>query len=191
MRCSTCGLVFVPSLFFLSPENEKKRYDMHVNNPADDGYRMFLLKLVDPVIHSVPADSHGLDFGSGPEPLLARLLQNQGMQMTCYDPYYRADESIFTRSYDFITACEVVEHLYHPGRELARVYNLLKPGGLLAIMTSLVPGDGSFSSWHYISDPTHVMFFSEESFKWLAGDLGSTLSFPANNVIFLKKQNDD
>jgi hypothetical protein len=66
---------------------------------------------------------------------------------------------------------------------------MLRPGGILAVMTSLWNERTDFASWYYRLDPTHVVFFHEETFRRLAGDLGLACDFPAKNIILLQKQN--
>ena len=76
------------------------------------------------------------------------------------------NEGVFSKTYDFVTACEVVEHLHNPQIELDRLFNLLKPDGVLAIKTQFLPLKDEFSDWYYKRDLTHVCFFSEQSFKF-------------------------
>ena len=188
LRCSRCRLVFVPSSFHLDPAAEKARYDTHQNDPSDAGYRRFLSRLTRPLQAKVPAGSHGLDFGSGPGPTLSVMLEEAGYRMEIYDTYYAPDMNLLTRTYDFITATEVVEHLRDPAGELERLWACLRPGGVLGIMTKLVLDRDAFASWHYIRDPTHISFFSRTTFSWLAKYLGAGLEFVDNDVIFLQKR---
>ncbi|WP_462326151.1 class I SAM-dependent methyltransferase [Desulfoplanes sp.] len=187
-RCSRCSLVFVPSSFHLDPAAEKARYDTHENDPGDVGYRRFLSRLTRPLQALVPVGSHGLDFGSGPGPTLSTMLEEAGYCMDIYDKYYAPDTDLLTRTYDFITATEVVEHLRDPAGELERVWACLRPGGVLGIMTKLVLGRDVFATWHYIRDPTHISFFSRPTFSWLAKQLGAGLDFVDKDVILLQKQ---
>ena len=73
LRCTVCGLVFVPPAQFLSAADEKKRYDLHQNSPEDVGYRRFLARLFIPLEHGLARGSSGLDFGSGRDPTLSRM----------------------------------------------------------------------------------------------------------------------
>jgi hypothetical protein len=186
-RCSRCDLVFVPPAHFLSPEEEKRVYDMHENNPADAGYRQFLSRLHGPMSERLPAGASGLDFGSGPGPTLSLMFEEQGHAMCIYDPFYAPDNSIFERRYDFITATEVVEHLHRPGFELDRLWSLLHPGGLLGLMTKRLDDRHDFAAWHYKNDPTHVVFFSRRCFEWLSAGWGTRPVFPADDVVILQK----
>ena len=71
--------------------------------------------------------------------------------------------------------------------ELTLLYALLKPGGLVAIMTKRVISQTRFATWHYKNDRTHVSFFSEATFKWVAEHLGMELHIVSDDVVFLKK----
>lgn len=187
-RCEACGLVFVPSRQFLSLREEKKRYDLHQNSLLDPGYRGFLNRLLVPLEQRLAPGSSGLDFGSGPVPALARMLEKAGHPMTLYDPYYAPTPAALEEQYDFITASEVVEHLREPRNELDRLWQCLKPGGTLGIMTKFVVDTDAFPEWHYKNDRTHVCFFSEPTFTWLTGRWGADIVFPANDVVLIMKR---
>ena len=185
--CRTCHLVFVPPEHFLSAEDEKAQYDRHQNSPEDQGYRTFLSRLFSPMKARLTQGNRGLDFGSGSGPTLSVMFEEIGYPMTIYDHFYANDPSVLERSYDFITTTEVVEHLHHPRQELDRLWAILKPGGSLGIMTKLVRDREAFATWHYISEPTHVCFFSRSTFKWLAEQWQAELMFEGNDVILFKK----
>lgn len=189
LRCDCCGLVFVPKQFHLSPEQEKAQYDLHENNPDDQGYRQFLSRLADPLLERLPPGSMGLDFGSGPGPCLSLMLEEQGHSMAVYDLYYADNRALLEGEYDFITATEVVEHLSQPVKELQRLWGMLRPGGYLGLMTKLVSDRNKFASWHYKTDPTHISFFSQQSFEYLGQQWGcSPLFIGADVIIFRKPQ---
>ncbi|MDT8388681.1 MAG: class I SAM-dependent methyltransferase [Thiogranum sp.] len=186
-QCARCRLVFVPPSHRLPAQQEKAHYDLHENDPGDSGYRNFLGRLFTPVCERVPAPASGLDFGSGPGPTLSLMFREAGYGMTIYDPYYAPDASALKRSYDFITASEVAEHLYAPGEVLTQLLALLRPGGWLGIMTKLVIDQAAFATWHYKLDPTHVCFFSRDTFAWWARQSGCALTFVGADVILLRK----
>ncbi len=94
---------------------------------------------------------------------------------------------MLARQYDFITATEVVEHLASPGRELARLWSLLEPGGWLGVMTKLARDREAFAGWHYKNDPTHVSFFSHATFYWLGQRWGTVPDFVAGDAILMQK----
>jgi len=187
-RCENCSLVFVTPDQYLSAEAEKAEYDLHRNNPGDEGYRRFLGRLFLPMQQCLPAGSCGLDFGSGPGPTLSLMFEEAGFDMAIYDHFYARDPSVFVRQYDFITATEVVEHLHQPWPELKRLWGLLKPGGKLGIMTKLVQNRDAFARWHYKNDLTHVCFFSSSTFEWLAGKWQADVVFVDKDVVIFHKR---
>ncbi len=187
-RCSKCHLVFVPPLYFLSPDEERAVYDHHENSAQDLAYRHFLGRLFEPVSERLAPHSQGLDFGSGPGPTLSVMFEEAGHSMKLYDPFYAPEVKPLQQEYDFITASEVVEHLHHPQRELDRLWACVKPNGLLGIMTKRVIDQKTFARWHYKNDPTHVSFFSIETFHWLAGVWHATLSVYGTDVVLFTKR---
>lgn len=189
-RCSYCRLVFVPPEYRLSREEEKERYDLHENDPSDEGYRNFLKRIVEPLNSLLPPGSEGLDFGSGPGPALHLMFEERGHSMDLYDPLYENNRKVFDRTYDFITATEVVEHIHNPGKVLDRLWHHLRPEGYLGIMTKRVRNPEAFKSWHYIRDKTHVAFFSAETFEWLSRRWNATLRFEESDVVVFQKNGD-
>lgn len=187
-QCARCELVFVPPASRLAPADERAVYDRHENSPDDLGYRRFLSRLFKPLRERLPSGARGLDFGAGPGPTLSVMFEEAGHPMAIYDPFYAPDREVLGREYDFITATEVVEHLFEPGLELERLAAMLLAGGWLGLMTKRVASREAFAGWHYILDPTHVAFFSEASFAWLAGHLDMSVEFPAADVALLQKR---
>ena len=187
LQCGQCRLVHVPRQYHLSPAGEKAEYDKHQNTLDDPGYRRFLARLAEPLTERLSANSKGLDFGCGPGPALAAMLQERGHPISLYDSYYYADKAALQGPYDFITATEVLEHLANPGQELKLLWQALAGGGILAIMTKLVFDRQRFAAWHYIRDPTHICFYSRDTFNWLAKRLDATVTFIGNDLILLGK----
>ncbi|SDS47337.1 Methyltransferase domain-containing protein [Halopseudomonas xinjiangensis] len=187
LQCQTCALVHVPPPWHLDPGQEHAEYELHQNDPEDPGYRQFLSRLATPLLDRLPPHSHGLDFGCGPGPALAAMLEERGHSVALYDLFYHPDASTLESRYDFITATEVIEHLAHPRKELERLWRLVKPGGWLGIMTKRVRDRDAFAHWHYKNDPTHIAFFSEATFKWLAEALDAELTILQPDVVLLRK----
>ena len=136
---------------------------MHDNNPADPGYRGFLAQLADPLCERLKPGDGGLDFGCGPGPALAQMLEERGFSCQTYDPIYAPNRGQLDSQYDFVTCTEVVEHLHHPAREWQQFARLVKPGGWLGIMTRC---DDAFPNWHYRRDPTCALAAGD--LAWLA-----------------------
>ncbi len=168
-------------------EVERAEYDLHENDPSDVRYRRFLGRLATPLLAQLTLGACGLDFGSGPGPTLSLMMREAGYSVDIYDLYYAKDSSIFEKKYDFITATEVVEHLRNPRFELDRLFAMLRPGGVLAIMTKLARDAQAFSSWHYKNDKTHIAFFSAETFLWLGANWNCDVEFISADVVFLSK----
>lgn len=187
LRCSRCFLVFVPARFQLAQGAEKHEYDLHQNELGDAGYLGFLQRLGKPLVDRLTPAARGLDFGCGPGPALQLWLQEQGFEVCIYDKFYASDVSVFDCKFDFITATEVVEHLRQPGLTLNALWAQLYPGGVLALMTKRVIDVQAFSRWHYKNDPTHISFFADQSFRWLAKEWDAKLEFEGSDVVFLCK----
>jgi hypothetical protein len=187
MRCPRCALVYVPPRFYLSATAEQAEYDKHENHVDDPGYRKFLSRLFVPLNGFLAPASSGLDYGCGPGPALAQMLREAGHTMAIYDPFYAPDKAVLDNSYDFITATEVVEHMHRPGVDLSRLWGMLEPNGILGVMTKLVLDSSAFSTWHYKNDPTHVCFFSAETWHWWAREYAAQLKFLEADVVLLTK----
>jgi len=107
--------------------------------------------------------------------------------MAIYDPYYAPDASVLSDHYDFITLSEVVEHLAEPCKVLDALWDTLNAGGWLGIMTKRVRDADAFKTWHYITDPTHICYFSDTTFHWLANRWSAKLVIVGNDVVLLQK----
>jgi SAM-dependent methyltransferase len=185
LQCRRCELVFVAPGNRPSRARERAEYDLHRNDVDDPAYRRFLSRLANPLLQRLPAAARGLDFGCGPGPALAAMLEEAGHRVALYDAYYQPDPGALVPGYDFICATEVVEHLHRPGEELARLWRLLAPGGVLGIMTKLVRDRAAFAGWHYKNDITHVCFFSRATWAWWADAHGARLEIIGADVILL------
>ncbi|MBI9086074.1 MAG: class I SAM-dependent methyltransferase [Desulfobacterales bacterium] len=186
-RCRTCLLVFVKPDRFLPRDAEKAEYNLHQNSPTDPGYRKFLSRLFLPLREHLSPGARGLDFGCGPGPTLSVMFEEAGHAVALYDPFYAPDTSVLDNTYDFITASEVVEHLHRPGEELDRLWERLKPSGILGVMTQMVIDQEAFSRWRYKNDMTHVCFFSRETFAWLAARWQAEMIVADTDVILFLK----
>ncbi|MFY0664638.1 MAG: class I SAM-dependent methyltransferase [Natronospirillum sp.] len=185
--CFACHLVQVAAVDFLSAEEEKAQYDTHVNDVNDPRYRAFLSRTATPLLERLKKPGKGLDFGCGPGPLLAKMMTEAGHSVAVYDAFYHPDQQVLNRTYDFITATEVAEHLHAVDHWLDRLWDLLMPGGWLAVQTrQYVPAD-EFPNWYYKNDLTHVSFFSPATFAWLADRWSAHLEVISDEVVLLQK----
>lgn len=188
-QCQCCTLVYAQRDTILSADAELAQYQLHQNNLDDPHYRQFLTRLAQPLLQHLPRQAmNGLDFGCGPGPLLAKMLSEAGHNMAVWDPFFAADSQVLTWQYDFICCTEAIEHFTNPGNEWALWQRLLKPEGVLAIMTKRYTDAKAFAGWHYKNDPTHISFFSEQTFHFLAQRDGYSLSFPSADVVIFTRQ---
>ncbi len=186
-RCERCQATFLDPSMLPPPERELSEYLLHQNDPADAGYRQFLQRLVTPLLERLPPASHGLDYGCGPGPALAAMLKEAGHHAALYDPFFHPDATVLEQQYDFIACAEVIEHFHRPSREFTKLDAILKPGGILGVMTRFLTDDTVFSQWHYRRDPTHVTFYREETFQWIAARYDWHCDIPCANVAVMTK----
>lgn len=186
-ECPGCGLAFVDPSERPAADEERARYELHRNDPADPGYRAFLARLVEPLLERVPSGAEGLDYGSGPGPTLSLMLTEAGRPTVNYDPFFAPDETLLARSYDFVTCTETAEHFFDPAHEFDRLDRLLRPGGWLGVMTTMRDDGRVFADWWYVRDPTHVCFYAPRTMAWIAHAHGWHLDLPRPNVALFGK----
>ena len=195
--CGDCALVSVPPKYWLSVDDERARYELHDNNMSNAGYVKFLSQVVDVatrVVDDVVTDNclktglKVLDFGCGKEAVACQLLKDKSIDCYGYDPLYgRTLPEPVSKSgqYDIIILCEVIEHLRDIKRELTRINELLREGGVIILRTQIYESPLSFPSWWYARDLTHINFFSEKSLSAAAGMMGKRFEKTEVSDIFL------
>jgi pseudouridine kinase len=205
-RCPACGGIFLDRSQLLSSEAEKARYALHENTLENDGYRMYLENCIDEILgfgllgeYWSPARTI-LDWGSGPEPSLVRLLASRGHDARGYDPYFAPDVPLEPETADMITCIEVAEHFTSPQEDFARASAYLAKGGFFAVRTGLLKYHGDvpytddseienfFSSWWYREDPTHISFYTERALVAATARARLTLAgFASKDIAILRK----
>lgn len=182
--CTLCDLRFLNPIQRLGPEEEKQRYLEHNNDIQDPRYQNFANPLGDEIRKRCPLGASGLDFGAGTGPVLASLLTKENYQITLYDPLFHSDRSVLEKTYDFVYAIEVVEHFFEPQIEFLSLKKLVKPKGVLAMMTLLYDSGIDFREWYYRRDPTHVVFYSQQTFEWIGRNFGFGVpQFVGNRIV--------
>ncbi|MBN7821841.1 methyltransferase domain-containing protein [Bowmanella sp. Y26] len=182
-QCNCCQLVFVNEAQRLLPDAEKAIYDLHQNSHTDEGYLRFLSRFAEPLKQRLKQGAKGLDYGCGPAPVLANMLSESGFPTIGYDPFYLPAAP--TGTFDFICCTEAIEHFYQPGEVLKLWLTLMAPQATLGIMTKRVINKERFANWHYKNDQTHVCFFSEATFTWIAQQYSLRLEIAGPDVVFL------
>lgn len=186
VQCSNCTLVFVPRDILLSMEEEKARYELHDNSIANSGYVKYLSKIVDKIESLNLKKLNVLDFGSGKNAVLQKILSQKKIMCSSYDPVYNLGNSFLKSSYNVIVVCEVIEHVYDIYKELKLLFSLIENGGYIILRTELLLENLDFSSWWYKEDITHVNFFTHQSIEKLAEIIGGKIIDYEKNTIVIK-----
>ena len=111
-----------------------------------------------------------------------RFLRDRGIETFGVDPVplendmrpyvYPRLEDLPQKRFDVITAFEVFEHLARPCDKLSQLLTFLNENGFIFITTTLtnraLTNLRCFEYWIYERDLTHVGFFHERTFEWLA-----------------------
>lgn len=165
--CSHCFLIWISPDLYLDPKDEKARYALHNNTIEAKGYVDFLEKAILPTLPFINSHDIGLDFGCGPDSVLAKLLHRRNIKCHYYDPYF-FPELPNIATYDFMFATECFEHFYYPKTTIDKIFSLLHPQSIFTVMTELWQDENHFSNWYYTKDPTHVCFYHAKTFDYIA-----------------------
>ena len=182
--CPTCKLVFKDARAWPAPEAEKNHYLTHENSSGDPRYRSYIERQLQPLLPFLKPGMRGLDFGCGPARTLEEVAKAKGFECASYDPYFHHEPRVLAQKYDFIVCSESAEHFYSPMTEFMRLRALLLPKGYIAVLSAWPPEN--FERWHYHRDPTHVVFYSEATFDWLARQLRLSLVKSESGVAILQ-----
>tara|TARA_B100000686_G_scaffold354507_1_gene465148 strand:+ start:2372 stop:3070 length:699 start_codon:yes stop_codon:yes gene_type:complete len=170
--CRTCALIFVPSAYHVSREDEVCRYLEHENTLQNEGYVKMFQEKIDLVQFACPKVVRILDYGCGYEPVLKNLLSREGYKVDAFDPnFFPHGQS--QKRYDLVISTETFEHFREPIREIKRIVSLLDYEGYVAIMSQFYPKENGgpsqavFEKWYYKRDPTHIAFYTLETFEWI------------------------
>jgi SAM-dependent methyltransferase len=126
-----------------------------------------------------------LDFGCGNGAFI-RYLRGKGIETLGVDPVhvdndmspyvYSSLDDLSEKRFDVITAFEVFEHLDRPDDTISQLLSHLEENGFVYITTALtnraLTSIRCFQHWIYQKDPTHIGFFHERTFEWLAARHG-------------------
>lgn len=187
-HCAWCDLRFLAAEFYADTALEKQVYLQHTNELDNPYYLDFITPVVQVCKEHIQPDHLGLDYGCGYSPLLATMLNTDGYSVTHYDPMFFADNTVLEKNYDFVVCTEVVEHFKNVQSELDKLVSLLKPGGILIIMTLLYKADIEFAHWHYRRDPTHVSFFTKKTISYVCEKWNLKVIYSDDKRLFVFKK---
>ncbi len=189
-RCTNCLSVMLDPAFFISSQEEKQRYEEHNNDVYDQGYRKFVMPLVEKIFLHYSSEASGLDYGAGPGPVASVMLKEKGYRfINRYDPFYHPDRSVLKKKYHFIICSEVMEHFHYPSEDFKLLRSLLMPGGSLFCLTNLYHEHVNFEQWYYKNDPTHVFFYHNLSLEWIKKKYSFNDFQVENRLIHFKTEN--
>ena len=190
-RCPTCDFAFLDRTQLLDSSDEKERYLLHQNSESNFGYMDWLGTIVNETMSVIDLKGKNiLDYGCGHTPILPKILKDKEPQISnidYYDLYFFPDLNA-QKKYSCIFSIEVFEHFNDVYKEIKQAFSFLEDGGYFVLSTGFLPDENKFASWWYIQDATHISFFSEQTFKWLAEkySLKQVFSNGKNLVIFQK-----
>lgn len=185
--CENCNLVFMRPEDRLSADEERRRYKLHNNQYEDERYRLFLNQTAGAVSASCSPGQLGLDYGCGPEPVLAQMLNERGFKVNHFDPLFFPSETCLDTQYDFVSCTEVIEHAHEPHKLLSSLVSCVAGNGRIFIMTGLRKPESAFSKWWYTKDPTHVGFYSEYTLQFIAQAFGLSIERYSEQVTVYTK----
>ncbi|WP_108868604.1 class I SAM-dependent methyltransferase [Aquimarina aquimarini] len=166
-ECLQCKGILLHPAHFLTPEEEKQRYQLHQNDVNDLSFQKYALPIVNRIQKDYTQSHKGLDFGSGSGPVISHLLKQKNYTITEYDPFFYNHVNALEKKYDYIVCCEVIEHFYTPYKEFDLLHSLLLPNGTLYCKTKVYDPRTDFDSWWYKNDPTHVFFYTMDTIHWI------------------------
>ncbi len=177
--CKACGFIAKDERSIISPEEELKIYESHNNSIDDPRYVAFFKRFLESAVFPYCKGETGLDYGSGPSPVLATILERDyGFSVDIYDLFFSPEREYEGRSYDLITATEVLEHLADPLSHFAIFRRCLKDEGILSVMTLFHPEDeNEFLQWYYMRDMSHISFYTPRSMRVIGEKLGLEIIF--------------
>jgi 2-polyprenyl-3-methyl-5-hydroxy-6-metoxy-1,4-benzoquinol methylase len=178
-ECPDCQWIALDESHFLSPDQQKERYLQHENTDQNPGYVEMFENFIETCIEPfAQKGSRILDYGCGPEPVLAKLLSQKGYEVKTYDLFFDTNEIALREKYDVIVLAEVLEHLTDPLTVLKNICEKLNPKGVIVLMTLFHPNDREgFGKWWYRRDKTHVTFYTVKTVEKSALLLGLELLF--------------
>lgn len=181
------NMVYKDETVYLSPNEEKERYDQHQNDLSRTDYFSYQLKLLNELVLPYLVPGNILDFGSGKTEVIKTILNDRKVES--YDLYYYPNNKVLLDTYDNIVTIETVEHFRNPLDEFYKLHKMLKPKGHLIVITQFRPNFEEIDQWWYLRDTTHYCFYNFEAFKYICSEIGFDLvSTNHKNQIVLKKK---
>lgn len=182
--CEHCDFIQKDTAYYLTEKEEHAHYNWHENSIEDLRYVAYFVRFLEAAVFPfVSRGKKGFDFGSGPSPVLAQLMERDyGYHFTLYDKFYARDNRYTHEEFDLITATEVIEHIANPLEVFKEWVSLMKEDSVLAVMTLFHPKEETdFWNWAYIHDKTHISLFTQKTMIALAEKVGLEIIYCDNH----------
>ncbi len=188
-HCPNCEYIFKSPECHQDLSTQKERYNLHENDENDAGYQAYFQRFLDFILPLLNRPKTALDFGCGRSSLLASMLTKEGITCDYYDPIYHPDTLEENKKYELIVSTEVFEHLHQPKEVFESLLERLEEGGYLALQTQFHPNDvEAFKKWYYHQDPTHIVFFTAQTFRVLCKIYGvECIADNGKNMVLMRK----
>lgn len=190
--CNNCDFIAKDEQASLSLQDEFCVYERHNNSIDDPKYNDFFKVFIAAAVEGfLGKERNGCDFGSGPSPVLAMILERDyNCKIDIYDKFYSPNKIYQGKKYNFITSTEVVEHLDNPLEYFRLFSQLIKDDGFISIMTLFHPKDDEkFADWFYIRDNSHTSFFTPKTMEYIANLTSLKVVFCNNHRFITFKKN--
>jgi len=182
-QCENCYGIFIDKDLKPNQEIEKSRYEKHQNNSQDEGYQNFVSPITSSILKSFTIKDIGLDFGSGKDSAISKILEDNKFNIKKYDPFFYNNLNLLKKKYNYIACCEVIEHFHNPKKEFTLLKELLAPKAKLYCMTSIYNETIDFANWWYKNDITHIFIYHKKTLKWIEKEFGFSDSVINKNLI--------
>jgi SAM-dependent methyltransferase len=188
-HCVSCEYIFKSSKYHQDFKTQKERYNLHTNDEEDEGYKAYFQRFLDFTLPLAKNVTNALDFGCGKSTILSDMLRDEGIHCDYFDPIYHPDTLNDSKKYELILSSEVFEHLHQPREVFENLLERLEVDGYLALQTQFHNNDiKSFKKWYYHQDPTHIVFFTDKTFKVLCGIYDCTfVADNGKNMVLIQK----
>lgn len=185
-RCPNCDSIQLDHTMLLDHDSEKYRYELHNNDIDDPGYQKFVKPITSYILDNFNSNDKGLDFGAGPGPVISKILNDHGYDISQYDPYFFPNDYLLKKKYLYVISCEVIEHFNEPKTSFDLLHNVLPKGGSWVFMTDLYKDKIDFSHWYYKNDETHVIFYTQKTLQYLKKYYGFSDLIINNRLVIFK-----
>jgi ribosomal protein L37AE/L43A len=86
--CSKCGAYIKDKKYYITPQEEKERYEQHNNDINDIHYIEFTSPITQAIFERFDTHHLGLDYGCGTGPVISKVLQDMNYRVNKSDPFF-------------------------------------------------------------------------------------------------------